>query len=591
MIPSRLGPYELESVLGQGGMGTVYAAVNSDTGQRAAIKVLATALATKSNFRSRFESEIETLKRLKHPHIVQLLGYGEQDDVLFYAMELVEGPSLQDELRGGRVFRVTEVIRYGIEIASALKLAHDSGVIHRDLKPANLLHTLDDHIKLTDFGIAKLFGGTQLTADGGMVGTVDYMSPEQAEGKPVTNRSDLYAVGALMYGLLARRPPFTGRSMPQIVHAVRYENAVPLRRLVPDVPEQLERIIHQLMEKDPAQRLATALILGNHLKALEHGLAAHATRMEDPPPPKSSLTHDSQLDAAPATSLGSAIPSAMEVTWDSALAQPAPPLAIDRVGPTMVDGSSSGSHAAVQHFTTAVADERRRTQRERETQRAAWLSAAAQIGGIVLLGLFLVIGGWIWWRPPSADTLYRRIEQAAGSADENALAGAESELDQFLASYPRDPRRSEIAGWKDRLKREQEQRRFERRARRGGDRESLNVVERLYAEAMQWTAARPDRAVERLEALLDLCQDDEQLDDRSRATVELARRQHEQLQPVVAQWITDEQRLLERRLADADRLRHDQPEAAGKIYRGIVELHADKPWAAAQVGRARAALR
>src|SRR5687768_14221345 len=143
MRPQRLGPYQLEKILGRGGMGAVYVGRNVETGQRAALKVLNPILADDANFCERFKLEVETLKKLLHPNIVQLFAYGEQDDHLFYVMELVEGRSLQDELIAGRRFHWREVARIGIDVAVALKHAHDRGVIHRDLKPANLL--IDAH--------------------------------------------------------------------------------------------------------------------------------------------------------------------------------------------------------------------------------------------------------------------------------------------------------------------------------------------------------------------------------------------------------------------------------------------------------------
>ena len=162
MSIKKLGPYRINRTLGRGGMGTVYAGTDERTGEGAAIKVLAAALATDETFRERFESEIETLKTLKHPNIVQLYGYGEQDGHLFFAMELIEGTSLEEELQNGRRFDWRATTDLGISICRALKHAHDSGVIHRDLKPANLLIDGDEQIKLTDFGIAKLFGGSSV---------------------------------------------------------------------------------------------------------------------------------------------------------------------------------------------------------------------------------------------------------------------------------------------------------------------------------------------------------------------------------------------------------------------------------------------
>ena len=158
----KLGPYTIEGIVGRGGMGSVYAGTHEETGENAAIKVLAPAMASDETFRERFIAEIESLKTLNHPNIVTLHGYGEYEGHLYYAMELVDGTNLDEELRRGRRFHWREVTQYGLDISRALKHAHDHGVIHRDLKPANLLlDRKDDQLKLTDFGIAKLFGGHQ----------------------------------------------------------------------------------------------------------------------------------------------------------------------------------------------------------------------------------------------------------------------------------------------------------------------------------------------------------------------------------------------------------------------------------------------
>src|SRR5262245_23793229 len=184
----KLGPYKLDSLLGRGGMGAVYIATNETTSEQAAIKLLSGHLADDPTFRERFRQEIETLKRLLHPNIVRLLGFGEEGGHLYYVMELVHGHSLQDELAAGRRFEWREVVRIGVAIAQALRHAHDHGIIHRDLKPGNLLIDTEDHIKLADFGIAKLYGGAGVTAEGGVIGTADYMAPEQASGNTVTAR-------------------------------------------------------------------------------------------------------------------------------------------------------------------------------------------------------------------------------------------------------------------------------------------------------------------------------------------------------------------------------------------------------------------
>src|SRR5262249_48066 len=161
--------------LGRGGMGAVFEGVNVDTGQPAAVKVLSPHLADDEGFRERFEWEIETLKKLQHPNIVRMYGRGEEGGYLYYAMELVRGHSVEEELQRRRRFGWREVVQHSVKLLKALRHAHDHGVIHRDLKPANLLLTEDGNdIKLTDFGIARLWAKNHLTMDGALVGTAEY---------------------------------------------------------------------------------------------------------------------------------------------------------------------------------------------------------------------------------------------------------------------------------------------------------------------------------------------------------------------------------------------------------------------------------
>ncbi len=268
MQPTQLGPYRIIEQLGKGGMGYVYRAVDDTSGEAVAVKVLSPQLAMADGFRDRFEGEIESLKTLRHSGIVRLLGYGEQDGALFYSMELVEGASLEEELRAGRRFNWREVAEIAIQVCRALKHAHDHGVIHRDIKPANILLTKNERVKLADFGIARLFGGTQLTTAGGILGTADYMPPEQAEGRPVTARCDQYSLGGVMYALLAGRPPFKAKNLPEMLQLQRYAEAEPVRRYAPETPEQLEQIVMQLLSKEPADRFPNTLVLSKLLEAM-----------------------------------------------------------------------------------------------------------------------------------------------------------------------------------------------------------------------------------------------------------------------------------------------------------------------------------
>ena len=263
-----LGPYRLQQKLGEGGMGAVYSAIDNN-GRMAAIKILPPHLFQRSGFRARFQIEIDTLRKLDHPNIVKFYGSGELDDVLYYAMEMVEGRSLEGVMQEGRRFHWREVLSIGYQSCRALKHAHDRGIIHRDIKPANLMLTPNEEIKLSDFGIAKLWGNTGLTLDGGPIGTANYMSPEQAEGKRASDRSDLYSLGCMFYALLANRPPFVSNSLVEMLHMQRYIVPDPIRRHAPQVPHELERVIATLLEKDTAKRVPNAAVLIRLLRAVE----------------------------------------------------------------------------------------------------------------------------------------------------------------------------------------------------------------------------------------------------------------------------------------------------------------------------------
>ena len=255
----KLGPYRIGKQLGRGGMGTVFAATTEE-GEPAAVKVLAVGLSRDEAFRGRFEAEIETLRLLRHPHIVRLLGFGEDNGVLYYAMELVEGASLEETIRSGKQLSWERTCRLCVQMCSALKHAHDRGVIHRDIKPANLLLTNDGNLKLADFGIAKLFGASSMTSAGGAIGTAEYMAPEQADGRPVSHRADLYSLGAVMYAMLAGRPPFIARSVLEMLQMQRFSQPESVRRHVVDLPEEIDAIVLQLLEKDPERRPPNATI-------------------------------------------------------------------------------------------------------------------------------------------------------------------------------------------------------------------------------------------------------------------------------------------------------------------------------------------
>ena len=244
-----LGPYRLGEPLGRGGMGSVYRGTHATSGDEVAVKLISQNVADEPRFRRRFADEVETLKRLRHNGIVRLIGYGEEDGQLFYSMELVEGESLQQQIRREKKIAWNRAIDIAIEVCGALKHAHDIGVIHRDLKPANLVITTNGSVKLVDFGIAKIFGNSEQTLAGSVLGTADYMAPEQAGGGAITPRTDLYALGSVLYAMLTGRPPFTGKKITEVIDSLKRQRPVPLELIDPELPDALTELIHELLEK------------------------------------------------------------------------------------------------------------------------------------------------------------------------------------------------------------------------------------------------------------------------------------------------------------------------------------------------------
>jgi serine/threonine-protein kinase len=265
-LPERIGPYVVLQLLGSGGMGNVYLGRHAETSEFAAVKVLPPTLARQEGFRLRFSREIEALERLHNPHIVDLLGSGEDAGTYYYAMEYVAGETLAQRLSRDRRLPWREVIALAQQLCTALKSAHDAGVIHRDIKPSNVLLGNDGVVKLTDFGIAQLFAADKLTLTGGVVGTAEYMSPEQAQGQRATKRSDLYSLGALLYVMLTGRPPFTGQTSVDILQKQRFGQFDLPGRYVPDIPSWLDTVVAQLLEKDPERRLPDAYVLSKRLQ-------------------------------------------------------------------------------------------------------------------------------------------------------------------------------------------------------------------------------------------------------------------------------------------------------------------------------------
>lgn len=261
---SRLGPYEIVALLGAGGMGIVYRARDERLQRDVAVKILPPGVLTDEAARRRFRKEALALAKLSHPNIAAVYDVGEQDGVDYLVMECVPGESLAAKLQSGPL-PVMEVLSLGVQIAAALEDAHEQGIVHRDLKPANIMVTPKGHAKVLDFGLAKLLGPTDrgnvsqsLTETRGPVGTVLYMSPEQASGEAVDSRTDLWSLGVVLYESLAGSVPFQGTVPWAVLRAVTQDTPKPLRELRPDVPAAVESIVLRALAKDASQRYQSA---------------------------------------------------------------------------------------------------------------------------------------------------------------------------------------------------------------------------------------------------------------------------------------------------------------------------------------------
>jgi len=274
---TKLGPYEIQSPLGAGGMGEVYRARDTRLGRDVAIKVLPSHLSSDPDLKARFEREAKAISALSHPHICHLYDIGSQDGVDYLVMELLEGESLADRLQKGPL-PLKQALQYGVEIAQALETAHANGIVHRDLKPGNVMLTKSG-AKLLDFGLAKpvqngpaVISGSMatmsrpLTMEGTILGTFQYMAPEQVQGREADARSDLFALGALLYEMVTGKRAFAGKSQISVMSAILEKEPEPVSTVQPLAPRVLDHVIQRAMAKDPNDRWQTARDLMQELK-------------------------------------------------------------------------------------------------------------------------------------------------------------------------------------------------------------------------------------------------------------------------------------------------------------------------------------
>ncbi len=268
MIGKTISHYKILEELGRGGMGVVYLAEDTKLDRKVALKFLAPGALGGAEEKARFAHEAKAAAALTHPNICTIYEIDEYEGQSFIAMEYVDGGSLRERIAGGPL-RLDEAIDIVRQVAAGLEKAHEKGIVHRDIKSANIMITGEGQVKIMDFGLAKSRGVTQLTKEGTTLGTIQYMSPEQARGAPVDHRSDIWSLGVVLFEMVTGRFPFGGDYDQAVIYSILNDEPEPLTAIRTGVPVELERIVNRCLEKDPAERYQTARDLSADLHRLE----------------------------------------------------------------------------------------------------------------------------------------------------------------------------------------------------------------------------------------------------------------------------------------------------------------------------------
>jgi len=532
MSSRMIGPFELGEKLGAGGMGIVYRATYTKTGVPCAIKVLAPDATDSPGIQQRFEREIAILKKLQHPNIVKYFGGGKVGTQRFYAMELVPGGSLEKYLKEKKRLPWEQALEFAKQIAVALEHAHAAGVIHRDLKPANLLMTPEGQIKLTDFGIARDTTKTALTAAGKTVGTYAYMAPEQIRGKPpVDRRTDLYALGCVLFEMLTGETPFTGDNPGDVLVQHLQEEPLRVTSLAPDCPIWLEEVVFRLLEKDPEERYYDALALQVALDEVKEKVERQASL----------------------------------------------------VGQTMAGNVTKGQGpTAAAELKAALGKKKKKKKRDKSPfYEQLWFLATCLV---LLVG---VVYGAYWWRNRE-DYLFAKAEVLMATGNESQwISARDYYLKPLLAKYPEGRRAPKAQEYLDQIEITFLERQARNRKLRSKPPESPG--EKFFMEADRYKQFG-DRitALNKYESMIALLKDgpgkkelsaeEEQQWHDNRLFVEMARREVAQMKAEGVDKL-DSQQIIENALKRADELDASTNTSlrieARDIWNSIVELYAD----------------
>jgi len=616
-----LGPYQFENVLGRGGMGTVFRGVHQETGQVHAVKVLAPQYADDEHFRGRFDSEIKAMMTLDHPNIVRLLSYGQDDGNLFFSMELVQGKSLYDMQRSGHSFIWPECLQIAGDVCKGLKHAHDRGIIHRDLKPGNLLMTEEGVVKITDFGIAKKYGGSHHTGTN-ILGTMDFMAPEQAKGEPVTARSDIYSLGTVLFTLMSGKPPFSANSMEE---SFRNLTRVPVPKIsskVANIPPEVESLLAAMLEKKPEKRIATAQAtlfkisaIFESLKEESEAKTAHGslpqTGKESIVDLGSSVTQSSdEMTESPPSSKGKQLKGGLPATRlhsensktipGKRSSQPSANGAGQKKSSSQKTEAKSVFQPAVKSNKSKASRTRKNTVRKRKGKKIADPGedyftpvtaedrAALQIDSdyeerptakwpLVLLLLVSVgaagIGTWFATRNPSADALYATIEQSRESPEKVV-----EQTENFMRLYKSDERFGEVELLNEvghSIKRYGSLvKRLSVRARIPGD-SRLTEIEDQFMKIVALGSTEPKKADAKMEAFINVHSTASGLSERDSDCVEAA---HGFRIKIVGAEERQIENYLRRINSTIEQAKSSAPQEAKELYSSLIKLYVDDNW-------------
>jgi serine/threonine protein kinase len=420
MVSQKILHYQLVEKIGAGGMGEIYKAQDSRLNRLVAVKILSPGLSTDPERRRRFFQEAQAASALNHPNIITLYDIISEGDLQCIVMEYIAGKTLRDLIPAGGL-PPTQALQYGTQIASALTAAHSAGIIHRDLKPSNIMVTTSGLIKVLDFGLAKWVdtglsgqGNEQstveaaLTREGSIIGTVSYMSPEQAEGKHVDARSDIFSFGDVLYEMVTGKRAFEGRSGISTLSSILRDDVRPIHEAAPDVPQPLEQIILRCLPKDPAA-------CWQSMKDIEGALIA-LQRQLDPGGQYAPPVHTAPvLSPVNPTDASTGEPSAVSSV---SFAPPPPAAGPNSVPTTILEGPTPASAARATPAAAGVAAKAPPVQAQAKTSSSRFVALL-----LVLICAALVasagIGAWWWWN--------RQVQRSQNTETAASVAPAQPE--------------------------------------------------------------------------------------------------------------------------------------------------------------------